>query len=58
MTAGLLLMKNVLIPLAESVLVSLALSAGISAADAAIQKKIYESSYSLDLALYTTPLII
>ena len=58
MTAGLLLMKNVLIPLAESVSVSLALSAGISAADAAIQKKIYESSYSLDLALYTTPLII
>ena len=58
MTAGLLLMKNVLIPLAESVSVSLALSAGISAADAAIQKKIYESSYSLDLTLYTTPLII
>ena len=58
MTAGLLLMKNVLIPLAESVSVSLALSAGISAADEAIQKKIYESSYSLDLALYTTPLII
>ena len=58
MTAGLLLMKNVLIPLAESVLVSLALSAGILAADAAIQKKIYESSYSLDLALHTTRLII
>ena len=39
MTAGLPLMKSVLIPLAKSVLTPLGLSAGMSAADAAIQKK-------------------
>ena len=39
MTDGLPLMKNVLPPLAKSVLISLELSAGMSAADAAIQKK-------------------
>ena len=43
MTAGLQLMKSVLTPLAKSVLVLLGLSAGISAAATAIQKKIYGS---------------
>ena len=42
-TAGLPLMKSKLIPITKSVLLPLALSAGMSAADAAIQKKIYES---------------
>ena len=41
MTAGLRLMKRVLTPLAKNVLLLFALSAGMSAADAAIQKKIY-----------------
>ena len=40
MTAGLPLMKSVLTPLVKSVLLPLGLSAGISAPDAAIQKKI------------------
>ena len=39
MTAGLLLMKSVLTSLAKSGLIILGLSAGLSAADAAIQKK-------------------
>ena len=39
MTAGLPLMKNVLTPLTKSVLISLGLLAGMSAADAAIWKK-------------------
>ena len=46
MTAGLplkSLMKSVLTPLAKSVLLPSRLSAGMSAADAALQKKIYES---------------
>ena len=43
MTAGLPLMKSVLMPLVKSVLLSLGLSAGTSAADAAIQKKIFGS---------------
>ena len=50
MTADLPLMKSVLIPLAKSILLPSGLSAGMSAADAAIQKKIYESG--------TTTLII
>ena len=41
MTTGLPLMKVVLMPLAKSVLLPLRLPAGMSAADAAIQKKIY-----------------
>ena len=49
-TAGLLLMKSVLTPLAKSVLLPLGLSAGMSVADAAIQKNIYGSG--------TTALII
>ena len=43
MTAVLPLMKSVLTPLAKSVLLPLGLSAGMSAADAAIQKKIHGS---------------
>ena len=43
MTAVLPLMKSVLTPLAKSVLLPLGLSAGMSAADAAIQKKFYGS---------------
>ena len=42
MTAGLPLMKNVLTPFAKSILIPLGLSAGMSAADAAIQKKIMD----------------
>ena len=43
MTAGLPLMRSVLTPLAKSVLNPLGWSARMSAADTAIQKKIYES---------------
>ena len=43
MTADLPLMKNVLTPLANNVLLPFGLSAGMSAADAAIQKKNYGS---------------
>ena len=50
MAAGLPLMKSALIPLAKIVLIPLGLSAGISAADADIQKKIHGSG--------TTALII
>ena len=50
MTAGLPLMKSVLTPLAKSFLLPLGLSAGMSAADAVIQKKIYGSE--------TNPLIV
>ena len=50
MTAGLPLMKNVLTPLAKNILLPFGLSAGMSAADAAIQKEIYGSG--------TTALII
>ena len=43
MTAGLLLMKSVLAPLAKSILLLLELSPRMSAADTAIHKKIYGS---------------
>ena len=43
MTADLPLMKSVLTPLAKSILLLLGLSAGMLAADAAIQKKVYEA---------------
>ena len=43
MTAGLPLMKNVLTPLAKSVLIPLGLTAAASATEAAFQKKIYGS---------------
>ena len=41
MTAGFLLMKIVLIPLAKSVLIPLELTEASSATDAAIQKKLW-----------------
>ena len=41
MIASLPLMKSVLTPFAKSVFIPLELSVGVSAADAAIQKKIY-----------------
>ena len=50
MTAGLPLMESALLRLAKSILLPLGLSAGMSAADAAIQKIIYGSG--------TTALII
>ena len=50
MTAGLPLMKNVLTALAKNVLLPFGLSAGTSAADAAVQKQIHGSG--------TTALII
>ena len=43
MIAGLPLMKSVLTPLAKSVLITLGLTVATSAADAAIQKEIYQS---------------
>ena len=51
MTAGLPLMKNVLTPLARSFLVPLGLSAGTSAADVVIQKKIYGSGTTVSIIL-------
>ena len=50
MTAGLPLMKSVLMPLAKSILLPFGLSAAMSATDAAIQKNSYGSG--------TTTLII
>ena len=50
MTAGLRLMKNVLIPLAKNVLLLLGLTAAASATDEVIQKKLFGSG--------TTSLII
>ena len=58
MTAGLPLMKNVLTPLAKNASLPFRLSSGMSAADAAIQKKIYGSGRPSDLAPHTTALII
>ena len=43
MTTGLTLMKNVLKPLAKSVLLLFELAAGMSATDAAFQNNIYGS---------------
>ena len=43
MITGLPLMKSVLTPLAKSVLIALGLTVATSAADAAIQKEIYQS---------------
>ena len=51
-------MKSVLTPLAKTVLIPLSLSSGMSAADAAIQKKIYGSSHPLNIASRTAALII
>ena len=57
---GLPLMKNVLKPLAKSVLIPLGLTAAAaaSAADAAIHKKMFGSGHPSCLALRTTTLII
>ena len=41
MTAGLTLMKSVLTPLAKKILLPFGLSAGMSEADAAIEKKMF-----------------
>ena len=56
MTASLPLMKSALTPLAKSFLIPLGLSAGISAADSAIQKKVYGSGHLSDLTSRTTSL--
>ena len=58
MTAGLPLMKSALIFITKNVLLLIGLSAGMSAADTAIQKKIYGSCRHSDLASRTTALII
>ena len=48
MSAGVPLMKNVLTPLAESILIPLGLMAALSAIDAAIQKKISDRNDCTD----------
>ena len=53
MTAVLPLMKSVITPLAKSVFIPLGLPAGMSASDAAIQKKTFGSGRPPDLALRT-----
>ena len=58
MASGLPLMKSVLIPLAKSVLILIGSSAGMSAVNTDIQKKMYESGRLLDLASPATALII
>ena len=58
MRASLPLMKSVPLSLAKSVLIPLELSAGMSAADAAIQKKISGSGHPSCLASHTAALII
>ena len=58
MTTGLPLMKNVLTPLSKNVLIPLGLSAGMSSANAAIQKKIYGSVCPSDLPSCKTAVII
>ena len=55
---GLPSIRNVLKPLAKSLLVPLGVTAVASATDAAIQKKSFGSSHSLDLAPRTTTLTI
>ena len=50
-------MESVLTPLAKSFLLLLGFSAGMLAADVAIQKKIYGSGRSSDLTSRTTTLI-
>ena len=54
MIASLPLIKSVLTPLAKSVLIPLGLSVGMSAADGAIQNKVYGSDCPSDLALHRT----
>ena len=55
---GLSLTKNVLKPLAKSVLIPLGLTAAASTIDAAIRQKIFGSGCPSDIALHTTTLII
>ena len=57
-TACLPLMKDVLTPLAKSVFLPIGVLAGMSAADAATQKKMYGSSRRLDLAPHIIAWII
>ena len=58
MTAGLTLIKNVLITLAKNVLVPLGLTGTASATDAAIQTKNFGSRPPLEVAPRTTALKI
>ena len=58
MRAALPLMKNVLTPLAKSVLMLLALTKAVSATDTSIQKKTFGWGRPSDLAPRTTTLII
>ena len=51
-------MKNVLKPLAKSILIPSGLTAAASATDAAIDKKIFGSGHPSDFASHTTTLII
>ena len=51
-------MKNLLKPLAVSVLIQLGLTAAASATDATIHKKIFGSGHLSNLALHTRTLII
>ena len=55
---GLLLIKDVIKPLAKSVLIPLELTAAASAADAGIHKKILGSGCSLSFALQRTLMIL
>ena len=55
---GLPLMKNVIQPLAKSVLVPLGLNAAASAADAGIHKKFLGSGHPSNSTLHTLTLII
>ena len=55
---GLPLMKNLIKPLAKSVLISLGITPEVSAADAGVHKKILGSGHPLDAASHNTTLII
>ena len=58
MTAGLPLTQNVLTTLGKNVLLPFGLSAGMSVADTAIQKKVYGSGRPSDLASRTAVLLL
>ena len=55
---GLPLMKNLIKPLAKSVLISLGITPEVSATDAGVHKKILGSGHPLDAASHNTTLII
>ena len=57
-TSGLPLMESLLLLLCKSTLIPLGLSVGMSAADAAVQNKIYRSGHPLGVASLITVLII